>query len=169
MRTILILVMATMAALTLGCQQAAEKAAEKAIAEQSGGRIAADISGDSVTLTDKETGAETVLGKDAKMPEGWPASIPQYPGSTVMESVTQDGPDGKVMHVMMTTPDSFEAVLDFYREKVKAAGYKVLAESSVPDGGMVMFEGENGTVHVNAMAGDEGCNIMVDIAPPRPE
>jgi DNA-binding NarL/FixJ family response regulator len=166
-RTILILVLAAMAVMVFGCQKAAEKAAEKMIEAQSGGKVSADISGGKVTVTDKETGAESVVGTGAKMPEGWPASMPQYPGSTVMQSVTQDAPEGKMLHVMMTTQDSPKAVLDFYKEKAKAAGYKVMTESSLPEGGMIVFEGASESVHVNAMTAENGCNIVMDVMPPR--
>lgn len=165
MRTILILALAAVAVLVCGCQQAAEKAAEKAIEAQSGGQVSADISGSKVTVTDRETGTETVMGAGAKMPEGWPASMPQYPGSTVMQSMSQNAEEGKVLHVMMSTQDSPKAVLDFYKEKAAAAGYKVMTESSLPEGGMIVFEGANEAVHVNAMTAEDGCNIVMDITP----
>ena len=167
MRTILILALIVLAAMLFGCQKAAEKAAEKMVEAQSGGRISADISGGDVTVTDKETGAKMTMGEHAAMPEGWPADMPQYPGSTVLQSMTQDSPQGKHLHVMLHTQDSPKTVLDYYKEKAVAAGYKVVVESSLEEGGMVVFESASSSVHVNAMTSEGGSDIVMDATPPR--
>ena len=155
--------------LAAGCQQAAQKAAEgmaeRAIEAQSDGKVSADISGDTMTITDAETGEETIVKTGQGMPEGWPASLPQYPGSTVESSLSSETPEGRSSSVYLQTSDPPRKVADFYVGKAEAAGYKKQTEMETPEGITLMFEGADKAFIVSAITSDSGCDVSLQLAP----
>ncbi len=162
----------TLLVLAAGCQQAAQKAAEgmaeRAIEAQSGGKISADISGDTVTITDKETGGETLVqtGKGGqRMPEGWPAELPKYPGSTILSSTRQEADEGVAFHVMLHTSATAAEVADFYAKKAKAAGFSQMNKTETPDGFSLYYDSETRGFAVTAIADDDGCDVALQLVP----
>jgi hypothetical protein len=101
-------------ALTLatGCGKIREKLAEKAIERSTGGDV--KISSGGVTVKDDKNGATTVLGSDAKLPDGWPSSIPVYTGAKLSASMVT--PNGKT--IIFETKDPPSQVADFYKAKL---------------------------------------------------
>jgi len=167
MRIVLGIAVLLLLVVAASCQQAARKAAEgtaeRAIETASEGKVSADISGDTMKITDKETGRESVVKTGQGMPEGWPASLPQYPGSTVVSSVAADTPEGEGFQVMLHTSDAPEAVAEFYLEKAEAAGYKKQAEVSRPENVMIMFESADKSFMVNVMPAEDGCDVTLHL------
>jgi|GEM_PF-1924187 len=162
----------TLLVLMAGCQQAAQKAAEgaaeRAIEAQSGGKISADISGDTVKVIDKETGEETTLktGKGGQsMPEGWPAELPKFPNSTIISSVGNETPDGKAFHVSFHSSATAQDVVDFYNEKAEAAGYKKLRTMEMPEGQTIGYESETHGLMLTALVADDGCEATLQLVP----
>jgi len=169
MRIVLGIAVLLLLVLAASCQQAARKsaesAAERAVETASGGKVSADINGETVKITEKETGRESVVKTGQGMPEGWPASLPQYPGSTVVSSVATDTPEGKAFQVMLHTTDTSEAVAKFYLQKAEAAGFKKQTEVTRPEGSMMMFESSDRSFMVNVVAAEGGCDLTLHLAP----
>lgn len=71
-------------------------------------------------------------GKSKPLPEGFPSTVPQYPGSTVIESSYQKQPPSTMYTVSLVTKDNSSKVLDYYRTQLKSGGLTVDAASSAP-------------------------------------
>ena len=64
-------------------------------------------------------------GAGKPLPDGFPTSVPQYPGSTVIESSFQKQPPSTVFTVSLVTKDDAAKVLDYYRGQLKDGGLTV--------------------------------------------
>src|SRR4051812_26027482 len=72
---------------------------------------------DTETTTTAAGGGGTITTGGTKLPEGWPASVPAYPGATITAAMAT--PQGKT--AVMTTKDSPAKVHDFYKEKLSSS------------------------------------------------
>ncbi|MBN2081636.1 hypothetical protein JW859_05435 [bacterium] len=135
---IIILIAAAGLLVLAGCNRLGEKAgeriAERAMERATGEKVDIDVNQDGgATITHTEDGSVTTLGADAKLPAGWPAEVPVYPGAELIAAteVNEEGNQG--FHLGLKTADSGEDVLAFYRDKMAAAGYQE-QQSMVKDG-----------------------------------
>ena len=71
-------------------------------------------------------------GDSKPLPDGFPAAVPQYPGSTIIESSFQKQPPSTAFTVTLVTKDDAAKVLDYYRGQLKTGGLTVDAASSAP-------------------------------------
>ena len=167
-------------------EKASETAAEKAIEAASGGEVDVDYSGETMKVTDKETGAEMemtaegdggtwtmtdpetgasteVTAETGTMPEGWPQSLPQYPGSTIEMSQTVDGPDGQMLILSLKCAEATDKVTAFYAEKAAAAGFKEMGNFSTPEGGQTMYESDTQALTVHYSPDEGGTDVTLQL------
>jgi hypothetical protein len=122
---------------------------------------AADAEGeqqtDSSTLqTLNEEGGDVTIsavgGETAEFPEGFTS----YPGGTTVISTTVDSEEGSGIRIMMTTSDSADEVIAFYRRQAENAGFEITTE--VNFGGQQEFVGTaaDGTRSTVQAVGGEG-------------
>lgn len=71
-------------------------------------------------------------GAGKPLPSGFPSTVPQYPGSTIIESSYQKQPPSTVFTVSLVTKDNATKVLDYYRAQLKKSGLTVDAASTAP-------------------------------------
>jgi hypothetical protein len=136
--------------LLLGCNKIAEKAQEKAMEKlvetASDEEVDIDFDDHSMTIKDKETGAtaeftadeeggkwETTdpgggkgvvsVGEDAEIPEDWPESLPQYPGSTLEMSQRYESDGELFMSLTLYSKDPGSMIFRFYDEKAVNGGF----------------------------------------------
>ena len=64
-------------------------------------------------------------GAGKPLPDGFPTAVPQYPGSTVIESSFQKQPPSTMYTVSLVTKDDAAKVLDYYRAQLKDSGLTV--------------------------------------------
>ncbi len=117
-----------------------EKAAEKAIEKETGKDVDLNVGEGKVKIKGKE--GETEIQSGEKLPEDFPEKFPLYPQAEVKGTVRNEA-GGKIqMQVVLETKDSFDKVVDFYKEKLPESGYKIT--STVQTGGGAMFYLEMG-------------------------
>lgn len=140
-----------------GCDKLTEKlgqkAAEKAIEGASGGDVKVDTSNGGVTVTDKKTGAVSQAGVAAKLPDGWPSSVPIYPGSVVRTAMVASG--GKTVTLSVKDPPA--KVVEFYKKS------SLELESEMDLGGQHMMNFKNGSGNAIVMVGEAGSETMVSL------
>ncbi len=145
--------------LVTGCDRIQEaianKAAEKAVESASGGPVKIDTSSGGTTVTDPKTGATVTSGAAIKLPAGWPASVPVYPGATVRNALTS--PSGKT--ATLVTKDAPAKVADFYKTK---SGLKLESDLDLGQQHILVFKNGKGTVTVSL--GQAGTDTMVTLA-----
>lgn len=98
------------------------------------------------------------------LPEGWPAGLPQYPGSTI-SNVTRSAQGGRVVTtVVLSTGDQPASILSFYDDKAKAAGFeKKVSISSQNGGGTTTYEGPQSTFGVSVERRSEDKSTTVSL------
>ncbi|CAN5901984.1 hypothetical protein BH11MYX4_BH11MYX4_57460 [soil metagenome] len=144
----------------VGCdkiqEKVAQKAAEKAVESASGGSVAVtNGTSGGVTVTDPSTGATAVSGAAVKLPAGWPANVPIYPGAAIRNALTS--PSGKT--VTLATKDTSAKFADCYKTK---SGLKLENDMDLGQQHMLMFKNGKGSVVVTL--GQAGPDTMVTIA-----
>lgn len=96
---------------TFGCGKIREKLMGKAVEEGSSGQV--NISSGGVTVTTPTGTIQAATG--AKLPDGWPSNVPQYPGSNIVSAMGT--PVGKT--IVLNTSDSPSKVHDYYKGEIK--------------------------------------------------
>lgn len=145
---------------TTGCEKIqekiAKKAAEKAIEGAAGGDVKVDTSSGGVTISDRKTGTVVNGGAAVKLPDGWPSSVPIYPGAAVRNAMTSSGG----MSVTLATKDPAAAVGAFY--KSKAPALKLETDMDLGQQRIMAFKEGKRTVSISV--GAAGAETMVTIA-----
>lgn len=72
-----------------------------------------DTSSGGTTVTDPKTGTTVTSGAAVKLPAGWPANVPVYPGATIRNALASLS--GKT--ATLVTKDPAAKVADFYKTK----------------------------------------------------
>lgn len=173
MRILLWVALVLLLAFAAGCkkagQTAGENIAEKAIEQGSGGKVKVDIKKDGATFVNKETGEKTTVqtGQGGKMPEGWPSSIPQYPGSSVTQSSATDTGKGKAFSIVLETQDAVDKVNEYYGKELKGAGFKKTTEMTREDGITAFYESPKGALTMTVFTENGKTVISISFVPSR--
>lgn len=123
-----------------------------------------DVKNGKITFSNDETGEKVQFGGgDIKLPS-W---IPEYPGSKPEGAMAATGMKGEGGMVHFNTSDSVSKVLNFYRDELKDAGFKITGnlngDAGDSKGGLVTAENtETGhTVMVTVGTGDNGTQVAI--------
>jgi hypothetical protein len=135
---IIVAVAAGAALLFTSCGAAAEKVGEKAtekmIEEQTGGKVDVDTDGDgSVEI---ETDEGTASFGTGEVPEEWPEMLELPDDLEIQSATTLDGSDGRIVTIVGTTAETPEALLDRYKEAL--AAWDISGESTSTGGGSTL-------------------------------
>lgn len=105
-----------------GCfSDLAESAIEGQIEAQTGGQADIDLSGESVTYTDTETGGTVALGANLTLPADFPSDILIYDGQITLSSASNVPGEGASL--VFTTSESSVVIADWYETKLIADGW----------------------------------------------
>lgn len=114
-RIVAVSFVALFACTSFGCSKVEKKLEEKAVEEGSSGKVQVTGSSGGYTVTTPSGTVHAQNGAGTKLPDGWPSSVPQYPGATITNSMTT--PQGKM--IMMQSSDPPQKVHDFYKNALK--------------------------------------------------
>ncbi len=119
----------------------------------------------SITANDDHGGSGSVqFGGTANDVPSW---VPKYPGATNTGLFSAKGSDvdskGEGGSFAFTTSDSPRKVLDFYRDKVGALGFKVNMNTDTGSGGMIVAADADEKRSLTAVATGQGSSTSVNI------
>jgi hypothetical protein len=128
--------------------------------------VTIDQGGDKVEI--KGRGADgSVTSSSAgsvKVPEDFPKDIPVYPGATPI--IHQSVKNGRTMQ--LKTSDAADKVTAFYKEKLKAEGWKQVSESSSKSSResitLLYDTKDNHTLSVVICHGDDGTSLTLSVS-----
>lgn len=128
-----------------GGSEAAEKIAEKAIEEGSGGDVDVDVdsNGENVKVTDKD-GNVSEYGTGADLPEGWPEDLKPPKDIEILAASTSTDSGKKTMFVTAQSSAPFDELVDGLNQQLTDAGYE-LGDSSTIDAGSGGYTGISAT------------------------
>jgi hypothetical protein len=104
-------------------QKIGEKVTEGILEKATGGKVDVKKDGEQVTFKDNKTGAVSAFGEDVKLPDGFPKSLPMYPGAKI-SGVTMTQEKEQSAWVMFSAGDEVKKVVDWYAQQTKDAGWK---------------------------------------------
>jgi hypothetical protein len=152
-----------------GCNKIAEKtgeaAVEKMIEAETGGDVDVDVSGEKITFHDEDGSTTTVVGEDTTLPEGWPAGLPQYPGSKLELANTATADDGIAMTVFMTATDDPAKVAEFYAGKAAAMGMKQVTKMVHGEMVTAHYQSAEWMLNLGCGAQEDGTGITLMLSP----
>jgi hypothetical protein len=108
-----------------------EKATEKAIEQQTGGKVDIDTSGDGSVDIETEEGSVSLGG--GEIPDEWPDEIPLPDDLTVQTGAAMDASDGRLVSVVGATDETPEELLASLKEAL--ADWEISGESTSTGGG----------------------------------
>lgn len=115
-----------------------------ALAVAACGSSKTDQSNGETTLTIKGPDGQAVVKAGNNTDIELPAGFTLYPGATVVSNVTLKGADGNQSTLAMTTTDSLDKVVAFYKQQAAAAGVELGAELKSSDSAMIGGNGKDG-------------------------
>jgi len=127
------------------CGGAAETITEQVMEEATGGDVAIDDEG--ITMTDDQ-GNQMAIGEGVAVPDNWPSNIPLYDGTLVMVSSNADG----TATASWTTEGDPTAVADAYGAQLESAGYSKQADSNFD--GSIVREYTSADLVISVLAGE---------------
>jgi hypothetical protein len=101
-----------------------------------------------------EKGKETNFHAGTGAPQNLPSWLPTYPGGQVQGGLDTTSAEGRTAVFTVTTTDSFDKVMQFYEDQMKAGGFKV--EKTTATGG----DGKTGG-SVSGTSADEKRTLQV--------
>ena len=156
---ILCLAVLIVASFVTGCGKSAEeKAVEKFVQKQSGGKVSVDMSQGKVTV--KEGDATITSGGNVQVPASFPKDVPVYPNTQVLNAMTS--PD--VVHLTLISKESVEKIAASYKEQMKREGWKETASLTMGTTVTLAYEKDkrNATVAISKMdKGDSGIQLQI--------
>lgn len=108
------------------CGGTAETGTEQVAEEATGGDVAIDDEG--ITMTDDQ-GNQMAMGEGVAVPDNWPSNVPLFDGTLVMVSSNADG----TATASWTTEGDPTAVADAYGAQLESAGYSMQSDSNFDD------------------------------------
>lgn len=155
-------VLCTAALVLTGCGQAAQTLIEA----QTGGDVEISDGGESLTITDEESGTTVQGGTGTQLPSSFPGDIPQPPGGQLFAAA--ETPDG--LSLMWTVDGLTLEDFDAYVASIRAAGYDTevfanemdMGDNNVTKG--VALSGKGRTVSITGVLVDGSAQISLVIA-----
>ncbi len=129
------------------------KLAEKIIEQGLGKDVDANIDKDNFEIKGKDGSFST----SKKLPDNFPSDVPVYPGSQVESSLKATGNDqvSESVTVSLSTSDSYEKVVNFYKSQLPTNGWNVTATYEAGDSFTTTGEKGNRSLYVT-VGGQEG-------------
>jgi hypothetical protein len=120
--------------------------------DQGGGKV--EIKGPGVD------GSVAISAGGVKVPEDFPEDIPVYPGATPIIHTSVKG--GRMLQ--LKTSDAIDKVRAFYKEKLKAEGWKEESESSTDAIKLLNNTKDTRTLSVVITQGDDGTSLTLSVS-----
>lgn len=139
-------------------QKASEKAAEKLIETQSGGKADVDISKGNIKVETDEGKVES--GEDVKLPADFPTDVYVIEGK--IKSTISDQDNGG-QTISIETDKSVAEISAIYQEKFKADGWKITGTMNFGDSATVAAEKDDRSASVIAGKSDNKTSIVITV------
>ena len=156
---ILCLAVLILASFVAGCGKSAEeKAIEKFVEKQSGGKVKVDMSQGKVTVKDGD--ATITSGGNVQVPASFPKDVPVYPNTQILNAMTS----GDVVHLTLISKESMEKIAASYKEQMKQQGWKESASFTMGTTVTMAYDKDTrqATVAISKMdKGESGIQLQV--------
>lgn len=149
----------------LGCDTLKEKIVEKVVEKtlERDGVDKVDLAKGEIRIKGKDGESVVLGGENVKLPEGWPSTVPVYPGAKVVAVMATNKPgQGKGHMVTFESADPPATVLGYYKKQLTAM--KVEQELDMGEMKMASFnDGKGLSVMVSALGGSNAAKRMFQL------
>ncbi|HOW67699.1 MAG TPA: hypothetical protein P5186_20560 [Candidatus Paceibacterota bacterium] len=137
----------------------AEKAAEKAIAKQTGGPADVDLKEDGVRIKTKDGEMNFSSGGNLQVPAKFPSDVLVYPGAKLQTAI--EIPEG--FSLRLTTKDPVAKVVETYLKELPAQQWSKEMSMDMGSNSMLAFKKENRTVNVVVSSEDNETSVSLTV------
>jgi hypothetical protein len=143
-------------------EKSLEKALEKKIEQSSGGKVKVDLSQEQIKIKDQH-GEATVSSKGmAQLPGDFPKDVYVQPHTKILIAQTVDGG----FHLLMESAESPESLINTYKGKMKADGWKETNAMTMGATGIFTYEKSNRRAMVTISQSEKGkTGIQLQVSP----
>jgi len=139
---------------------------KKGIEQKTG--ISMDTAGKSMTIKDKETGAEINIGTEGKIPADFPKDFPMYPNAKVEGNISgAENQAGKGFWLILSTTDDATKVTAFYEMNLPKNGWEIGSTMNI--GTSATWEISKGDMGGGLIVGEDeekkGASIVITLSP----
>jgi len=138
-------------------ERRAERAVEKAIAKETGGKVKADLSKDKVQIKTEKGEVTITEAGGAEVPEGFPKDVLVYRGASVMMSAKEQN----TLMVWLESKDDLKKVVETYKENMKSQGWEEKSAMSLPAQVSLQYEKDKRTVSISVTKEDDKSRIQI--------
>lgn len=156
----ILILMVVSAVFSVGCaQKVAEKAVERAIEKETGGKAKVNTQEGTMELETKE--GKVQIGTN-KLPEGFPDDIPVYKDAKITSSLKAE--DGYSL-TMNTEGDELQVIADYYKSELEKEGWKsvMAANSGLTGQAHVSLQYEKGARQITITITGDGKGTAVSM------
>jgi outer membrane lipoprotein-sorting protein len=146
-----------------GCGGSAdERAVEKKIEAETGGKADVDISKGTMEVTGKTDEGEYSMaaGKETKIPEDFPGDVLIYKPSEAVMAVTV--PEGN--SVTLTTQDDRDKVVAAYKKEMVGQGWSEEGSMTMGSSVMLIYKKDDRTASINVTTTEEATQITLTVS-----
>jgi hypothetical protein len=140
-------------------QRASEKAAEKIIEKQSGGKANVDIDGKNLNIETEQ--GKMQAGENVELPADFPADVYVIDG-TIKVAISGQVNEGQ--SVSIETDKNVGEVSNTYLEKLASDGWKITGTMNFGESTSIIAEKDNRTVSVSIARSDNKTTVTVIVA-----
>jgi hypothetical protein len=133
-------------------EKAAERAMEKAIEKSGGGQVKVDLSQEQVKIKDQQGEAVFSAKGLAQIPGDFPKDVYVHPNTKVL--LVQKINEG--FHVLLESAEDPEPLVNLYKAKMKADGWKETAAMAMGATSILTYEKENRKAVVTISQSEKG-------------
>lgn len=131
------------------------------LSKTAGESVDVENNGKKITVNGKQ--GQFSYSAEGQLPNGFPSDFPIYPGAKLSSSWTTGGEDGKGISVVWETSDSADQVMNFYKNKLSAASWKIDNEFTQEQMQTLSFEKDNVSGFVGLAKTDAKLTISVTL------
>jgi hypothetical protein len=150
------------AASSLACKSAKQRAEEREIEQTTGGQVHVDP--DKGVITVQGEGGTATVSLGPKVPDDFPKNVPVYPGAKVDLASKANGNNGKPgWSLTLETPDPPDKVASFYRANM--TGFVLASDLDMGESKVLTWQ--SAAMDANVMATktlDEKTSITLNVA-----
>lgn len=133
-------------------EKSRQKSVEKAIEQSSGGQVKVDLSKEQVKIKDRHGEATISSQGNAQIPADFPKDVYVHPEAKVLLAQTVNGG----FHLLLQSAEDPEPLLNTYKGKMKASGWKETNAIAMGATGIFTYEKDNRRAMVTISQSEKG-------------
>ena len=138
-------------------EEAAARAASRAMSFAAGKDVKVSVDGEKVTLTDAEGNVTIQGGKGTELPRDFPEDLPVYKQADILHTATRNQNE---FSIAFQTSAAMDKVVEFYKKSMESRGWNNETAMDMPQRSILAYRKDNRTVSLMIAADEDGGTVV---------